>query len=899
MKRVFLLFLITTIIFGLLVADYEQKIFSNATIDDEFHGSNVLVVLDKSISDFNKEQDMNLFGNFDKVTVQDIFPIYSEAVENAIIESIGEGEFRQIFLITLPNDDKQEVLNAIAKLEKIEGIRYAAPNYFLQLDIEPNDDEYRSGSLWGLDSINAPQAWNITTGSRNVRVGIIDTGIASEHPDLMNNWDSGWYFDGFGVDPIPDNDDYHGHGTHVAGIIGADGDNEIGVVGVNWDISLVALRFNYHPTWYDPLVSSCVDAINYATNAWDSDEKLSILNYCVNSYGWEGVIATAASYFPGLFVCSAGNAGADVDNTTYYPFIEQFSLGNLISVGSIDSFDNRAGTSNFSLSGNNVSIYAPGVNIMSTCNFYSYPYTGYYPESGTSMAAPFVTGVAALLLSINPTLTAQQLKNIILDNSNDISITLPDNSTQVVKKLDAYKAITNQAKIISHRTELDSFYPFTLGIEFYNWVCFPVLNKFNQIQPQFFDDMSDYFYTDDIYYNLQISNDNYLFGNPPTSSALPIMKWHYNTDIDSVTTSNIDIVDHRLDSRYGYKIKLEYPRRSSIILDGFLAGRMGNINTRITLKAKPPREPFRETWVGYFRKVSLEPLNALRDVVQDLIEIKTQYWALNRASTIDPWPPIASQRRLNYGEAVSLKYVGITDSTFIWPGIQYRSPFEDEYNRYTHPMPIYFSFEEKEDYIPIYVDFNEYMFGDKRGELALYIDDICYGAEVVTGEDVVQINAYIKDTCIDTANIELRFYEYEPTQDSTRDITSSEICTYKVKNIQADPNKTFYTISFKDGEVNTATTEVKTALDGNYPNPFNPSTSIKFTLAQSGNVKLQVFNVKGQLVKTLVNTIKEVGSHTIIWNGTDDQNKPVTSGIYFYRLEANSTTAVKRMLLIK
>jgi len=183
MNRAFLLFLLSIFIFGLLIANFEEKILSNATIDEDFHGSRVLVVLDKNISGFNKQQNKLLFGNFEKISVHDIFQITSTEVQAAINESIGEGEFRQIFLITLPNNDKQGVLNAIEKLEKIEGIKYAGPDYFLDLTRVPNDEEY--GSLYGLHSIKAPEAWNITTGSRNVRVGIIDTGVDNDHIDLQ------------------------------------------------------------------------------------------------------------------------------------------------------------------------------------------------------------------------------------------------------------------------------------------------------------------------------------------------------------------------------------------------------------------------------------------------------------------------------------------------------------------------------------------------------------------------------------------------------------------------------------------------------------------------------------------------------------------------------------------
>jgi hypothetical protein len=126
--------------------------------------------------------------------VQDIFKIDTPSARNAI----DENEYRQIYKITLPFDCKVNVLRAISKLEKIKGIKSAEPNYFNKLATvtEPDDPRYISGEQWGLNGthgIKAPQAWNITTGSHNVRVGVIDTGIAS-HPDLNANLVPGWDF---------------------------------------------------------------------------------------------------------------------------------------------------------------------------------------------------------------------------------------------------------------------------------------------------------------------------------------------------------------------------------------------------------------------------------------------------------------------------------------------------------------------------------------------------------------------------------------------------------------------------------------------------------------------------------------------------------------------------------
>ena len=88
-------------------------------------------------------------------------------------------------------------------------------------------------------------------------------------------------------------------------------------------------------------------------------------------------------------------------------------------------------------------------------------------------------------------------------------------------------------------------------------------------------------------------------------------------------------------------------------------------------------------------------------------------------------------------------------------------------------------------------------------------------------------------------------------------------------------------------------------LIGNYPNPFNPETTIEYSLKENSNVQIEIFNTKGQKVKTLFNEFREAGYHSVIWNGTDNQNKPVSSGLYFYRLKSNSFSQIRKMLLLK
>ena len=421
---------ITVILFILFCIAY---IFSSEL---DFCGKTILVVLEPRLSDYSKSLvSDDFFGTFEKESVENISIITNEeaikVLETRLDES-GQSTFKAIYKITLPQDDKAKVLEAIEELKQIEGIESAEPDYIIPLDNTPNDSNYRS--LWGLHGthgIKAPQAWAIFTGLSNVRVGVMDTGIFV-HEDLSSNLVTGANFD-LRIPSIGarNTTDTEGHGTHVSGTIGAVGNNRIGVVGVNWNTNVVPLRISTNSTGSTQSTIS-QKAIQYATNTWGTSEQISILNYSYSGYGADHVILTTVNSYPGLFIWSAGNSAIDVDEQAQ---IRNYNTSNLIAVGSITSSGNRSSFSNYSSSGRHVHIYAPGSDIMSTV-----PNNKYASYSGTSMAAPHVTGVATLLLSRKPNLTARELKNLIIANADNHTISIPS-GRQTVKKLNVFKAI--------------------------------------------------------------------------------------------------------------------------------------------------------------------------------------------------------------------------------------------------------------------------------------------------------------------------------------------------------------------------------------------------------------------------------------------------------------------------
>ncbi len=334
----------------------------------------------------------------------------------------------QLGLVTVAVPSAQ-VDTALASLEQDEAVVYAEPDARAWAMDAPNDPGWIE--QWGLQKINAPLAWRATTGSPDVVVALVDSGVTVNHPDLANQlWVNpaeipangvdddgngkiddvwGWHFylgsDGQSYVPMEDGhvtDDY-GHGTHVAGIVGAETNNGIGVAGVAGGSRLMTVKVidEFGLTWYSLIVQGIVYAV---------DNGAQVINLSLGGATPSQALQDAVDYawtHGVVVVAAAGNNGEAV----LYPA----ACGHVLAVAATDVNDHAPSWSN---DGPQVDVAAPGADIYSTWPWQD----GYWTESGTSMAAPHVSGLASLVRSLQPAWTPAQVTQIITATARDVNV---------------------------------------------------------------------------------------------------------------------------------------------------------------------------------------------------------------------------------------------------------------------------------------------------------------------------------------------------------------------------------------------------------------------------------------------------------------------------------------------
>jgi len=372
--------------------------------------------------------------------------------------------------------DQQTAGDKARSLMSLPQVEIVDLNMKSQVHAVPNDPGFdglfgmhNEGQTGGEDDadIDAPEAWDSETGSGQVIVGVLDSGIDYDHPDLADNmWinadeipdngvdddDNGYIDDIHGWDfAYSDNDpsDYCGHGTHVAGTVGAIGNNGIGVAGVCWNVKLMALKYldDESSGWTNDMLT----AFEYGVA-----NGVDIIQNSTGGGSYEEVLKRAIANTNTLFVSSAGNDAKNTDEDAAYP--SAYNCANILAVAALDHNNEISTFSNFGAQ--TVDLAAYGTDILSTKPYneteidFGAPGSGLDPDyygiiSGTSMSTPQVSGAAALLLAHNPDYTWQELKSAIMENVDVVSSMLGKCVTH--GKLNVYKAL-NASGTVSNKT---------------------------------------------------------------------------------------------------------------------------------------------------------------------------------------------------------------------------------------------------------------------------------------------------------------------------------------------------------------------------------------------------------------------------------------------------------------
>ncbi|WP_373838073.1 S8 family serine peptidase [Methanospirillum sp.] len=343
--------------------------------------------------------------------------------------------------------DTTTVADAVRFFKSSEYVRYAEPNYVTYIpgpiggtenSISEQGNESSGMTIpndpgfylqWGLYNtqnisseradISAPEAWNIITGSADVIVAVIDTGVDYNHEDLAENCIPGYNFVSFDDNPADDN----GHGTHCAGIISAVTNNSIGIAGVSWNSKILPVKV------FDSTGKSNI-ALEIMGIKYAEEQGADIISCSWGGNNYSEALKETIDGSQALFVCSAGNEELDIDETPVYP--AAYNSANIISVGASDENDMLTWFSNYGTS--SVDLLAPGMDIYSTLP------GSYGFMDGTSMAAPFVSGTAALIKSQKPGYDTIAIKNVIL-NSVDMKSWL-ESKCATGGRLNAYEALS-------------------------------------------------------------------------------------------------------------------------------------------------------------------------------------------------------------------------------------------------------------------------------------------------------------------------------------------------------------------------------------------------------------------------------------------------------------------------
>ncbi len=391
--------------------------------EEEFN-KNDRNILGKTVNTWNSAQDSILKEKKPQEKLSEINDVFKKIGVVSFVKVYSTDDIMLRGFYTLKLRQGVDAINVQQELASVPFFYSSEPNNQFELFAVPNDPNY--SQLWGMEKIQAPLAWDMTKGSGSVVVAVIDSGIEASHADLSANAVAGYDFANGDSNPADD----VGHGTHVAGTVGAVGNNSVGVTGVNWTVKIMPLKVCVpYGSSASCDTTATTQAISYA-----ADNGAKVINMslggrtpCRQGSQYDTAITYAVSKGV-LVVVAAGNGHPTTHVAEDAGLYSPASCSGALAVGATTPTDSRASFSNF---GSFVGISAPGTGIIST-----WPGGGYKSSQGTSMASPHVAGAAALLLAAKPSLSASQVKDCLIQGAEPISTDRP-----IGPRLNVYKAM--------------------------------------------------------------------------------------------------------------------------------------------------------------------------------------------------------------------------------------------------------------------------------------------------------------------------------------------------------------------------------------------------------------------------------------------------------------------------
>ncbi len=333
---------------------------------------------------------------------------------------------------------------------------------------------------------------------------------------------------------------------------------------------------------------------------------------------------------------------------------------------------------------------------------------------------------------------------------------------------------------------------------------------------------------------------------------------------------------HQVISPEGFKVKME-SESDQIEVSGFRCP----ANTTFTLYAQLGGD-----WIGYFIEKPQHVYDAFDGYLDNIYMIKHQDWSIKSGSGVGGWPDVPYT--LVPGDMV-IVWCDNDIPLFSWID-------QEESEKYTVPKVQDFVYTEEADYIPIYIDIDP---TNLPNEIGVMLDGECKGATVVT-DTLADICAYVTEA--QGGNLEFEFcYDNRGTNVRVKEYTVYEPTTdfRETTKIDLKDKQEYYYVSFRPPLGNNSVDPPVNLSASNYPNPFNPTTTISYDLPSDGKIELSIYNIRGQQVKTLIKGEQIAGSYEVVWNGKDNNEKSVSSGLYFYKLSTKDETIMKKILMLK